>query len=374
MEKVFDLEDSMSERKRIYYFDLAKGIGILLVVMGHLEYISMELRYFIASFHMPMFFVISGMLMYLSGEENKEPAAFVKGKLYRIGMPYLSYSILYLLIETALFYLKGEGSFANLFQDAYLSLCLYGISVLWFLPAMFFGLLIFFFLRKNFSHKLTILAVCVLTAISYFLTLGLDHLNLLYGMNFWFYLVDHFLAMILRSFFAAFYLAAGYYLFFAFRKYRDTKVIRTVNAVKPVLAVLILASIAYLSQVNGAVDLHFLIFANPFLYLYDSLGGSVAVILLCRWLEKYAQTVPGKVVCYYGKNSLTVMATHINSYVLYVAIIISLFLSKYITRAKNYIFCTMILVIVFAAEFFVIELINRYLPFFAGSRRSKNKK
>ena len=46
--------------KRIRYFDMAKGLGIILVVLGHIEYISDELRAWISSFHMPLFFILSG--------------------------------------------------------------------------------------------------------------------------------------------------------------------------------------------------------------------------------------------------------------------------------------------------------------------------
>ena len=48
--------------KRIEYLDIAKGIGILLVVLGHndFEVISPFIQRMIYSFHMPMFFFLSG--------------------------------------------------------------------------------------------------------------------------------------------------------------------------------------------------------------------------------------------------------------------------------------------------------------------------
>jgi fucose 4-O-acetylase-like acetyltransferase len=50
--------------KRIAYLDVAKGIGILLVVLAH-NYVRIsmpDLGKFIFSFHMPFFFMLSGML------------------------------------------------------------------------------------------------------------------------------------------------------------------------------------------------------------------------------------------------------------------------------------------------------------------------
>jgi len=49
--------------KRVQYIDIAKGIGIVLVVMGHNDFalISPFAHKLIYSFHMPMFFFMSGM-------------------------------------------------------------------------------------------------------------------------------------------------------------------------------------------------------------------------------------------------------------------------------------------------------------------------
>ncbi len=47
--------------KREYWLDIAKSIGIFLVVLGHTS-INENLKIFIYSFHMPLFFLISGFL------------------------------------------------------------------------------------------------------------------------------------------------------------------------------------------------------------------------------------------------------------------------------------------------------------------------
>lgn len=46
---------------RDYSLDFAKGIGMLLVMFGHTNY-QQPLLTIIYSFHMPLFFVISGIL------------------------------------------------------------------------------------------------------------------------------------------------------------------------------------------------------------------------------------------------------------------------------------------------------------------------
>ncbi len=48
---------SINERKqRIAYLDVARGIGILLVILGHIAPTGTPLRMAIYSFHIPLFF------------------------------------------------------------------------------------------------------------------------------------------------------------------------------------------------------------------------------------------------------------------------------------------------------------------------------
>lgn len=55
-------------KKRIEWLDIAKGICILLVVLGHELTWNEKLRYLIYAFHIPMFFILSGMTAYITKE------------------------------------------------------------------------------------------------------------------------------------------------------------------------------------------------------------------------------------------------------------------------------------------------------------------
>ena len=55
-------EQSRAEQSRAEHLDIAKGIGITLVIFGHLSQSSEMLRILVYSFHMPLFFLISGYL------------------------------------------------------------------------------------------------------------------------------------------------------------------------------------------------------------------------------------------------------------------------------------------------------------------------
>lgn len=349
--------------KRLNYFDIAKGIGIILVVLGHLEFISMPLRYWIVSFHMPMFFLISGMLMQMIGEEQRDMKLLLSRKWKRMMVPYLWFSVLYFIIELIYFGLTGLDDWNTIWMNVWQSVCLHGVSVLWFLPAIFFGEIMFLFIRKHLSHLWTIITVLALTAIMYGLNWLLDWYNMIYGANTYFIMLHYFLVMIIRCFFSMTFIAIGYYIFLLLKNKKRFSVVELI------LGIVFLIANIMLSQKNGGVDLHFLVFNNIFLYFLIAVLGSMAVILISKSMEPISNWIPCRILRYYGVNSLIVMATHINSYVLYGAIIVSMHIVKYVTRAKNYIFCTCIMIIVFISEIFIIELINRYLPFILGQKR-----
>lgn len=55
----------MSENKRIEWVDTAKGIGIILMIFGHisLEYGQIHIKQVISAFHMPLFFMLAGLFV-----------------------------------------------------------------------------------------------------------------------------------------------------------------------------------------------------------------------------------------------------------------------------------------------------------------------
>lgn len=69
----------MASSKRIESLDIAKGIGILIVVLGHvLRTDDVFLKKFIFSFHMPLFFMLSGFVF---NTENKKGKGLIGSEL-----------------------------------------------------------------------------------------------------------------------------------------------------------------------------------------------------------------------------------------------------------------------------------------------------
>ncbi len=78
-------------QKRYDFIDIAKGLGMILVIWGHII-LHGPLNNFIYSFHMPLFFFISGMLF--APQKYANVKEFVKRKIKTLLIPYFLLSIL----------------------------------------------------------------------------------------------------------------------------------------------------------------------------------------------------------------------------------------------------------------------------------------
>ena len=88
-----------TEKKRIDYLDIARGIAIILMVIGHA--VSGYKRAIIFSFHMPLFIIISGFF-YKSGRNIKEE---IKNILKKLIIPYI---VSIIVVHIAKIFIIGE--------------------------------------------------------------------------------------------------------------------------------------------------------------------------------------------------------------------------------------------------------------------------
>ena len=82
----------MNDNSRVYWIDSAKGIGVILIVIGHLLYDSSHelLIKLIYSFHVPLFFIVSGFVYCINDVSKKQ---FVIKKLRRLIIPFICFSL-----------------------------------------------------------------------------------------------------------------------------------------------------------------------------------------------------------------------------------------------------------------------------------------
>lgn len=163
---------SFPKAKRIGYVDIAKGLGIVLVVMGHNDFalISPLAHKLIYSFHMPMFFFMSGMFF----NPDMPFWTFICRRFDRVLRPFLftllliyfmsiSFSKMGILVATRrlLKALYGNGHYIDWVQ-------------LWFLPHLFaVSLFAYVFVRLIRQSRLDALRWIILAIIYLIGVLGL---------------------------------------------------------------------------------------------------------------------------------------------------------------------------------------------------------
>ena len=122
-----------ANRHRIEYLDIAKGILIFLVVLGHLMPEEEILHIWIYSFHIPAFFIIDGFLLNYRQFENKEFKTIVHRGIKHLIIPYIIYCIPLLVARWAASDFAMEILRFQIIDMVFMC----GIGAMWFLPCLF---------------------------------------------------------------------------------------------------------------------------------------------------------------------------------------------------------------------------------------------
>lgn len=351
-------------KERIGYYDIARGLGIIFVVIGHIGTFYGPFRSFIITFHMALFFMISGMLILETGEEEKTLAEIIKKKFYRIMVPYILLSALSIVIEFVRLALQDIyfwPHFRVLFVTAG---SFYGNSVMWFLPALFISEVIFLIIRRSKNDFVTILSVFSLAVLAV-----LANTLPPVGNQF----LQNFAAAIIRGVYCTVLICIGYYV----RKYIMT--LKMQNFVYGCWAILLLRLSFAMDKFNPKVDLRamywgergfditsrgILVTCQSGLYLIGAVSGAMGIIFLCKCLETFRTCRIFKILIFFGSNSLIIMATHLDWHVLHYGIELATILNEFYPSSLLY--HIYVLVFVFAAEALLILLINKYFPILSG--------
>ena len=293
----------MPGKRRIEYIDIAKGIGIILVVAGHLLDKENELHRFIYAFHMSLFFVLSGLLL----EEDRKSSDFgsIIWKQKKLMRQYFMYSGIFWVFDCIIrVIILSELEVSQLVWDAYKTITLYGIDVLWFIPTLCVAKIYAHVLLKQLSVvKGSVVSVafflCVVI-IGKYLTMETASQSILR-------LVLYFpIIAFVRPLGMICFLFAGHILQLIVRK---GMCFICNNSLYKLISITVLFSITlFCGKKNNIVDIHFIVFGNPLMTLVAGVSGSLMIILLSQTLERIEGIK--KLLQIYGRNSLFIMAIH----------------------------------------------------------------
>lgn len=278
-------------QKRIIWIDYAKAFAIAFVVFGHISSRNVWTDW-VYSFHMPLFFFLSGLTLKPQLENIYKPLF----RLFkRIMIPYFLYSGLYLLyniLQNVCLH-KHLPIFLN-FIGIFLQIRGTNYTVgLWFLPLIFLAeMFIYFVITKKKWIQYMLISIAALLGFTYAQTIGRA---LPWGLD----------AVPI----AAFFIYMGY-------ECKPIKNIEIRSSGHPadfrtytyVIVALFLNFILGRGNValSGAnVDMHKLMYGNPILFIVAAIFGIIFILLVC-------QTLPYNIgiLSLIGQQTLSIYCMH----------------------------------------------------------------
>lgn len=309
----------MDNAKRNVTIDIARGIGIMAVIAGHLLYSEGIAYKFIYAFHMPLFFFLSGLVMssgYLSGGISKRIYAMLLnyveiclvGAVFALLFPHPGYPLeINFFVYTVLLIGQPE---------------MLWVGHAWFLLAMAWCFVLFFAVNNMFPQKKGFAAVAAL--VLFFVSLLLEKVRF-YMVIGYFQLNDLWRLRAALSCFLFFEL--GY----LFKSLAPAKKANNMPTAFYAAAFIISGAYTLLTAAaNGKVNIAEFRLNNPVMYIAGALSGIIMVLSAARLLSR--SKIAGMVLSFFGRNSLPVFLTHAWLVLLY-----WIFLARYV---KHGVFAT----------------------------------
>lgn len=135
-----------AKQGRIRWADVAKGIGILLVVLGHVNVTPFIGKVWIYSYHMPLFFFLSG---YFARPGKISVRRSITKSAKHLLLPYLLFSIVFLAADYFMVRLRPEEMRAE-----FLDFCTGRYIILWFFVSLFIVSVLFQIIHCIFQKKI----------------------------------------------------------------------------------------------------------------------------------------------------------------------------------------------------------------------------
>ena len=331
---------------RIEYLDCLRGFAMLCVVAVHCNIIGEHLNAWISTFMIPVFMVVSGYLMSNPKSREESFRQFTFKRFMGIMIPYFSFEAVitvFDLIQLLRRRLEGEEVF-RYFLDF---ITLRGRGALWFLPALFLGGLLAGLLIN------ALLEACEDSLL----------LSVFAGM----------LHTVVRALYLCAFFRLGEILAEKYTPLQNKSASKNKEKQFRLISFLsgtaLLVGLWFLSGFHGIIDIHNLSLGEPISSVSLTLLGSLGIFLIFAAIP----FVPPfkQLLTFWGQNSLIIMATHVEFYLLLIGEKITGFLSDHLTFMNSFVTLAVLMVFFIIIEIPICLFIRKFLPFMLGKRYPK---
>jgi fucose 4-O-acetylase-like acetyltransferase len=299
----------ITDKNRINYIDVARGIGIILVVLTHAGIDKLNI---IDYFQMPLFIFLSGYTFNVSNSFK----IILKKKIKRLYIPFVVASFTFLIFHNLLYKIHFYSSFYTLNNYLIKSLKILSFDMAekllapaWFLFTLFFITILFKIIydlfdkilcKNNFlnaNNNLIFIFYLILAIVGIFLTnkeITFVYSNC-YAIN-----------VILTS---AIFFYIGWYL-------KNTNInLKKVNKYLPMLVLILSFIIIVIAKLKFRYTADFRVnyFSNYYLFLPTALAGIYVIIVISKFIQKYGNLFK-KVLTYLGQNTIIIFLLHLTSF------------------------------------------------------------
>jgi len=357
---IYSTKEQSQNRKRLTGLDMARGIAIILVVIGHSGFVSASCNIWLSSFHLPTFFLLSGILMGMKQEDRHPLKTLSLQKARSIMIPYLWFSLGSVCLDIVQV-LLGNFTWNVVWEHVVQTITLQGYSVLWFLPVLYLTEILVLLLTKALRHFLpkghgyVVISMILLTACA---VGGYYGYHRLIASSTPIFLL-HITRIFAKSLIGAAFMSYGYGVGKLYCR-KPTMIRKWLAFLSGI--VLFAVNLIMLPRIQ-LMDLNNLNFQNPWLYLLLGTTGGIGCVLLCMSIPN----IP--LLTFYGQNSLIIMCTHMNFYVMYFSMLFNLFLVPRLPGATDSMYAIFSLIGTFALSIVVIIIIRAFFPFVLGKHR-----
>lgn len=145
--------------KRETWIDTAKGYGILCVIIGHIS--TPGLTVWIYTFHIPLFFFLSGYLFH----STYAPFLFFKRKIKSLIIPYL-FLIIPVVLNELFFTRNLSWGWNDLVDEVRKALIQERYSPLWFIASLFGANVLFYLIRRLHNQIVQIVIIILMSLLA----------------------------------------------------------------------------------------------------------------------------------------------------------------------------------------------------------------